>query len=546
MTGLKLRPYQVETITAVEQAWQDGRRPAVVLPTGMGKTVAFTQLMATHQPALCLVHRDELVKQTLAKLHALAPGVPAGVVKAERNEWRHDLVVASVQTLGRQDRLDLVPKDRFDTIIVDECHHAAAGSYRRILDHFDARYAGFTATLSRGDSKGLGDVFDEVAYRKDILFGIMNGYLVDPRGVQVTIDSLDLASVARSRGDYQDGDLGRAMVSSGACSRTAEAYLEHARRPDGSLMQGALFAPTVLAAEAFAEAFNDAGIPTEVIVGETSEDERRAIYQRVLDRKTLVLASCMVLTEGFDMPQLECAVIARPTSHAGLYVQMVGRVLRPYPGKTGALVLDIVGVAGRHRLAGLIDLTETKVTPAPGEGLAAAVEREEREAVERGELVGQLHARAVDLFASSRSAWLRTAGGVMFIPTRHGYVFLSHDWREDAEPDSWLIGKTGTQYQRKGGPRRHMDSPGPVQPNEYGWLRSGLGLELAMAFAEGIAEELDPSVSSKSASWRKRRTAPSESQVGLLQRYGIEVPETKDEASNLLSIHYASRVLDRK
>lgn len=547
MTALKLRPYQHETIAAVESSWKRGEKPAVVLPTGMGKTVAFTQLMIDNAPALCLVHRDELVHQTLAKLHALAPELSTGTVKAELNEWRRHLVVASVQTLSRQNRLDLIEPDFYDRIIVDECHHAAAPSYRRILDHFTAPYVGFTATLTRADSKGLGDVFTEVAYRKDILYGILNGYLVDPRGVQVTIDGLDLASVARSRGDYQDGDLGRAMVSAGAPARAAEAYLKEARRPDGSLMQGAIFAPTVEAAEAFAEAFNEAGIPTACVTGATPLDQRRDIYRRTMDRSNMVLASCMVLTEGFDMPQLECAVIARPTGHEGLYVQMVGRVLRPYPGKTGALILDLVGVAGKHRLASMVDLVETNVNPQPGETLTQALEREAREDVERSELAGQLKAKAVDLFASSRSMWLRTAGGTMFIPTRAGYVFLKQDWRDDAEPDSWLIGLTRDQYHRTGPQalRRPINDSRPVRAEHWGWLRDGLTLELAMAFAEAQASELDPSVASKSASWRTKRQPPSEAQVSVLTRLGIEAPPTRNEAGNLLSTHYASRILDK-
>jgi superfamily II DNA or RNA helicase len=190
--GLPLRPYQEGALAAIQT--EDRRmkhgvpRQLVVLPTGAGKTVIFAHLIAQQARyipdarALILVHRDELVQQTLAKLEAIAPELEVGVVKAERNYHDANVVVASVQTLRRPNRLEQMawqsPRDAhwsewhdpdcrepsyFHTLIVDEAHHATAPSYRRILDRLRwGCCVGFTATPERGDKVGLGQVWDQI------------------------------------------------------------------------------------------------------------------------------------------------------------------------------------------------------------------------------------------------------------------------------------------------------------------------------------------------------------------------------------------------
>lgn len=568
MTTLTLRPYQVEALDAVTGAWAGGmKRPAAVLATGLGKTVIFAELARraaeSGRRPFVLVHRDELVRQTVAKLHAVAPSMSIGVVKAERDEHDKDMVVASAQTLGRRSRLDRLPRNAAGLVIIDECHHAAADSYTRIMDHFgcfdqgvDINAVGFTATMDRGDKRALGAVWQEVVFTRDTLYGISNGYLTDVKGFQVTVGGLNLAEVARSRGDYQDGDLGDAMIASGAGEVTANAYREQATLDDGTLRQGILFAPTVASARGFAEALNDEKITTEVITGETTTDDRRDIYGRAIEHRTTVLASCMVLTEGFDMPQMSCAVIARPTSREALYAQMVGRVLRPSPGKRDALVIDVAGVSSKLALATLAtlappDLDDIEVEP--GETLFEAIERvmKHREAMGLKPIEGITEIQEVDLFKNSTSAWLTTKGGVWFIPTQAGYVFLSPDNRPDAAPGTWLIGKTADQYRKAGRPsvRYALGSSVEIHPQHWGWVRGdGLGLEYTMAFAERVAQELDPTVSSRTASWRAGRNAPSDAQRGLAARLGIEVPEgmTRSALSDAMSTHYASKILDRR
>jgi superfamily II DNA or RNA helicase len=542
MKSLALRPYQEEAIEAIRAGFQRGlNRVAVVLPTGMGKTIIFSHVIkdaveAGDQPII-LVHRDELVNQAIDKLKGVAPDITVGVVKAERNETHKDVIVASVQTLGRPNRLakfladttgplgSLIP---LGPVIVDEAHHAAADSYVSIMRALgcweETPAIGFTATMKRGDTRGLGDIWQETVYTKDILFGIQRGYLADVKGKRITVDGLDLREVAITRGDYREGQLGDAMVSSGAGEVIAAAYVEHAKD-----RQGILFTPTVHSAYEWAIDLENAGIPTAVIEGNTPTEDRKLIYKRYAEGEIQVLSNCMVLTEGFDMPQASVAVIARPTSLPALYTQMVGRVLRPWPGKDHALVLDVVGVASRVELATLNDLSETTVREVKeGETLGQAADREAHEdkpgAVRVGK-VGQLAGEHVDLFHTSRSVWLRTERGLWFIPTRDYTFFL---WPTDVNQVS--VGRVPN----KGVAKADL-------------LMKDVGIEIGMAWAEQEATEEDPSIAQKSSSWRQASRTPSEGQLTMVNILKIDISDnpSRGELSDRISIKLASRKLDR-
>lgn len=566
-TLLKLRQYQTESIESIFAAWERGvRRPAVKLPTGMGKTVIFASLIdqwladpyRLPGAVLILVHRDELADQAAEKIHMINDQISVGIVKAERNELGAQVIVGSVQTLARESRRRQLP--RVGLVIVDECHHASADSYLKVLAHVGATdqhlvygpachcgcpvgpasgalAVGFTATMSRSDRRGLGNVWQEIIYSKDILWGIHTnddgpcetgaGYLTDVRGIQLELEGLDLSSVAVRQGDYADGDMGRALETSGALTKMAEGYREHAAD-----RQGILFLPTVATAHAMAEELTTLGIPAATVDGTTEREDRKLIYKGMRAGDIQCLTNCGVATEGFDMPQVS-AIMPKATASQGLYIQMVGRGIRPWPGKTDCLVLDPTGVSSRLSLCGTDALSDDQVKPKNGESLAEAMARqllEEEQASKavpdkptRGKLIGALSAKAVDLFHGSASVWLQTGGGVWFIPTREYTFFL---W-PDGTDGHYKIGRCGV-YNAKGGQ----------------WLKGELTLEYAMAIAEQLAKEVDPTVSQKSASWRSGK--PSDAQVGLAERLGIETGEVRrGELSDAISIHYASRILDR-
>lgn len=538
---LTLRSYQEDAIAATLASYSrlaPLKRPAVVLPTGAGKTVIFSHLAKTWNATrdgkiVILVHRDELVTQAVDKLRKAAPMLTAGVVKGARNELDTDVIVASVQTLAKPARLFPL-LDKVGLVIVDECHHAAATSYMTILEEFGcfrtdgtgAVAVGFTATMSRADSRALADVWEEVVYTRDILDMIALGYLSDVKGKLVTIDGMSLEDVKKSRGDYAASSLSDMLQTSGAITAVADAYLEHAKG-----RSALLFAPTVEAAELFSTAFLERGVTSAVVWGSMPEADRRRTLRRFDDGEIDVLCNCMVLTEGYDSPRAEVAIIARPTTSAALYVQMVGRVLRTFPGKDMALVLDVAGASQIHGLATLSDLTTQRVAEiVEGESLREAAERAIREGAL--DLSGDVSARDVDLFQRSRSVWLQTYAGCWFIPVKDHVFFI---WPEPTG-DTFSVGVRPTR-------------PRPGEGNGR-FVQTGLDLSAAMSWASQDAEEMDSnprfSAASRDASWRTRRQPPSEGQTGMASGMGLDITDkTKAEVSDMISVHIASSMLDR-
>ena len=356
---LDLRPYQASAIEAITEADRQGvKRPLVVHPTGTGKTVTFCHLIARRASigrALVLVHRDELANQTVEKIGMVAPELATGVVKAERNEVDRDVVVASVQTIHRDNRLAaLLAAGPVETVVVDEAHHAPAPTWTKVLtglgsfSPYGPLTVGFTATPER-DGKSLG-VWEKVVSYMSIREAIYQGYLCGVTG-QTVRTSMDLRKVKTTRGDYADGSLGDELESSGAIEEIADAYLTYAKD-----RKGVAFTPTVETAAHLAAALCERGIPAEMVSGGTPVEDRRAILDRLKTGQTQVVTNCAVLTEGFDEPSISCVVVARPTKFHGLYVQMVGRGTRLYPGKKDLLVLDVTGASERHDLVAVVDL----------------------------------------------------------------------------------------------------------------------------------------------------------------------------------------------
>lgn len=543
MTTLRLRDYQQDTITAIGKAWLSGmRRPAVVLPTGAGKTVVFAELirqwretdtsLTAGRRVIVLVHRDELAGQAIAKIRAAAPDLSVGKVKAEDNEIYADVMVCSVQTIARHGRrATLVAAQEsagsVGLIIHDECHHSVSKSYTDICAAFPkALHAGFTATLERGDGVGLGSVWDDVVYSRSPLWMMKHGYLVQPRAYTEDVGALDLRSVKRSGGDYSAGDLGRALEEADVAGSLPAAWREHAA--DRSTV---VFTPTVATAHGTAEAFRSAGITSAVVSGETPREERLKIFDDFRTGRVTVLCNCMVLTEGFDAPWASCAVIARPTRSRSLYIQMVGRVLRPWQGKMDAVVINVAGGGGK--LSTLIDLAPGDVVEVKeGEGLLEAEEREELEAAEdeaerRGMRVRHvLRLKEVaSLFEASHQAWLTTAGGVPFLSAGEYTYFL---WAGRETPGTWDV----------------------CRKQKYGkWERTrhtGLGAEMAMSWAEAEAEDHGSFSVARKASWRGRSVKPSQAQKDFAQQIGIGVPQemSKAELSDAISYVLESRALD--
>jgi superfamily II DNA or RNA helicase len=534
MTGLlPMRDYQREAVGASEQAWEGGmRRPALVLPTGAGKTVVFAHAgqrfrKRTGKRILYLAHRTELIEQAAARLHDVMPGERIGIVKAARNETLAPHVVASVQTLRQVSRraqlLDV------GLVVVDEAHHAAADSYVAVLAHFGALSVngsvgyrgnnavalGVTATMVRGDDRALGEVWQDVVYSRSIADMIRDGWLVRPRGKRVRVADLDLRGVRKLAGDYSGKQLGAALEDSLAPEAVAKAVAEHA--PDRPAI---LFAPLVSTAELFCEALREAGFTAEVVSGETPPDVRRSLLEDFRARRVQILCNAMLFTEGTDLPLTSCIIIARPTLNPGLYVQMVGRALRPDIGKDDCLVLDVVGATQKHRLTAPVELFGTESLFAMlDEDELADQEDGEQDAIELEEAIdgagggrgsdvpdwrdGPLVTEDVDLFHGSDSVWLQTAAGVWFLAPGERYIAV-------------VPGRFGgydvvSMHQTRQGDSR--------------WIAEAVqSLAYAMAWAEDDVTPAERSRVTRAQSWRATR--PDAKLRRKAAQAGIEI--TKD------------------
>lgn len=426
----ELRPYQREAVAAIEQQWQDGaNRTVAVLSTGLGKTDLIadiaTRRAAQGQRGLILAHRAELCDQITQRCQMHAPSIPIGRVQASQNETRRPITVAMAPTLATAKRRARMRPPDF--VIIDECHHAASPSYMSIMQWagcFDRLPTlGVTATLTRGDKRGLGDVWQSVAFERGIPWAVENEWLVRPRGRVVVTDHMDLERAKISKGDFQDNELGE-MVEQDV-DQIVKAWLEHAA--DRITVA---FTPSVSSGQALAAAFADQGIPVGQVYGTTPMAERNDIYADLGAGRLRVLVSVMVTTEGWDCPPVSCVLMARPTRLPGLYTQIVGRGLRPSPGKVDCLVLDVVGASRRQRLVSLVDLLpsaeidSSELDDLPCEGCLCSpadcqCDREPSEGsaeVATRRLFGPALYEDIELFSGSTCNWLFTHRGLRFLP----------------------------------------------------------------------------------------------------------------------------------
>src|SRR5260221_588176 len=259
-------------------------------------------------------------------------------------------------------------------------------------------------------------------------------WLVDVTGRMITVDGMSLADARVSGGDFTSASLTSILTSTDAAAIAANGWVEHAGdRP------GLVFVPTLAAADFFLVEFQTRGIRAEMVYGAQPKDERRKIVSDFRDGgpdAPQVLINCMALTRGFDAPRAEVVMIARPTMHAVLYQQMIGRWLRIFPGKESALVLDLVGASRDHRLASLVDLSSRRISEVrPGESLVQAAIRERQD---RNPYLADyvIDSTEMQLFGMSRARWLQTRLGVWFLPVGKTMIFL---W-SDVSSDTYRVG----------------------------------------------------------------------------------------------------------
>lgn len=341
--SLVLRPYQAKAVHDLRLAFRHGARaPLLVLPTGGGKTICMAEILrslsARGRSAMVLVHRRELIAQTSHKLDLA--GVPHGIIAAGVTPADAPIQIASVQTLVRRlERIATPP----DLIVIDEAHHATSSSWSRVLQHWpDALRLGVTATPIRLDGRGLSAAFDCLVHGPSVADLTRAGFLCASRIYAPPVVA-DLSQLRRRAGDFAIDQAADAMDRP---TVTGDA-ISHYQRLAGA-QRAIAFCCSVQHAEHVCACFNAAGIPAATLLGSLDPVRRDDAVARFANCELQILVTVDVVSEGFDIPAAGCAILLRPTQSLGLYLQQVGRVLRPSPGKQHAIILDHVGNVHRH------------------------------------------------------------------------------------------------------------------------------------------------------------------------------------------------------
>lgn len=340
---LTLRTYQSRAVHDLRLAYRDNARaPLLVLPTGGGKTVIVADILrrlaARGRSGLVLVHRRELIAQTSRKLDLA--NVPHGIIAAGVAAADAPIQVASVQTLTRRlGSIDIQP----DLIVIDEAHHATAGSWGRVLAHWpDALRLGVTATPVRTDGRGLSAIFDRLVLGPSVADLVSASFLTAAR-IYAPPQVADLSGMKRRAGDFAAEEAAARLDKP---TVTGDAIAHYRRFAEGQ--QTIVFCCSQCHAEHVCESFMAARIHAATLLGSTDPIDRDRVVARFATGDLQVLVTVDVVSEGFDVPAASCAILLRPTASLGLYLQQVGRVLRPAPGKQVAIVLDHVGNVHRH------------------------------------------------------------------------------------------------------------------------------------------------------------------------------------------------------
>lgn len=375
-----LRHYQYDCVEAVFREWQKHTSTMVSMATGLGKSVIFAEIVRRMHPkrSIVIAHRDMLVNQAAA--HIERTGIKTEIEMADKRAdaslfGEPTAIVASVQTLNSKTRLEKFNPEDFGCLIIDECHHAVAKSYVKVVNHFTKNPAlkifGCTATPDRADDKALGKVFESVAYEYAILNGIKAGWLVDIDQQVVHVSELDYSHVRVTAGDLNSADLAAVLEDEKPLQKMVSATIEIIDQ-----RKTIVFAASVRHAEKCCDIFNRhrQGMAAW-ICGETPDDKRQEVLRAFSDGKVQVFVNVAIASEGFDVADCEAVVMGRPTQSRAVFCQCIGRGTRPLAGileglhsayerkeaidssaKKTCLVLDFVGNSGRHKLITTADI----------------------------------------------------------------------------------------------------------------------------------------------------------------------------------------------
>lgn len=349
----QLRDYQIENKKKIYEAWQLHKSVMLQMPTGTGKTRLFVSIVrdlhywgASHKQAvkiLILAHRQELIEQiseTLGYTYNQAHGI---IMSNNVEHKKLPVQVGSVPTLIR--RMTRWEDKEFDIIIIDEAHHVKADSYKRIIKQYpNARLLGVTATPYRLNGAGFHPEFEKLITSWPISQFIQKGYLCDYLYYSIRPDSdlqseINTMKIDRYDGDYLDSEMMHVMDRGEIRAKIVNTYIKFAKGE-----KGIVYTVNKEHNRHLKEQFIANGIKAEVVDSDTPKDERNRIVEHFRKGEVDVLCNVNIFSEGFDCPDIEFIQLARPTKSLAMYLQQVGRGLRPAKNKGNVIILDNVGL----------------------------------------------------------------------------------------------------------------------------------------------------------------------------------------------------------
>lgn len=343
---VELREYQKDGIKKIFEAWDPKRsnlkNVLFQMPTGTGKTTVFSEIVrkahAKNKYVLIVVHRTELVEQIAERLKSF--GVSVGIISASNTrEPDKEVQVATIQTLSRRD----YPKA--DIVIIDECHHSKAATYQKLWEIYpEARFLGVTATPVRINGDGFDDLFDILIPLGRLSVFIESGYLAKIK--HLVSGTPDVTKVKQKMRDYDLQMLKIVMMNNSLMANLIDTYKKNALGK-----KTIVFAVDIEHSKSIVERYTNAGIASAHLDANTPKQERKAILDRFKSGEILVLSNVDIVSEGFDVPDCEVVQLARPTKSLVLYLQQVGRCMRPSSNKEFGIVLDNAGLWLEHGLS---------------------------------------------------------------------------------------------------------------------------------------------------------------------------------------------------
>jgi len=400
-----LRDYQIEAVETIE-SMEEGENRLIVLPCGTGKTVIFATIATNAKgKVLIITPSTELRKQAIDKLKKLDPDCDVGSVQANINQFDHSIVCATRQSLShkKSTRLETMLEDgEFEFVIIDEVHQAV-DQVKLILSKLNSnvKIAAFTATPY---NKKLEDIFNKVHCNRSILEMIEANYLCPPRAFQIQT-GVNLNGVKVIAGEFNQKSLEDAIDTPLRNMQIVDAWKEFASDRKHTV----IFTAGIEHSNNIMDAFIANGIDCRTINSKTDKDDRVQLLEDFANGAFPIMTNCNVLTTGFDMEALSCIILAAPTKSKTKYVQMIGRGMRTYSGKSDCLILDMKDTVLKHDILDMKDIFGVDIKN--GESLKEAQERvkeeiareqEEQEARELAYLQEQeLIAQEIELFNSN-------------------------------------------------------------------------------------------------------------------------------------------------